>query len=391
MHRWIAGLITLPLAAGPAAAASPTWVFGPDLPTPAGAVGSEWHDITATSATDIWAVGTVVTPTASAPLIGHSDGTSWTSVPAPTAPRVSRYQLTAVDAVADKDVWAVGTAVGTGNHTSALAMHYDGRSWTVPVDAIAPVTDSTLADVDLLTRDDGWAVGYLTTSSGGRQALVMHGAAGTFTRVPVPVGDFLSSQLEAVHARAADDVWAVGSKLRLDGEQGSLVLHYDGRQWQEVTVPRVGSPGERETLLAVAAYAPGDVWAVGTICQFPDLLESCRALALHLTAGGWAEVPTSGIGTELTAVIPHGPDDVWIIGYVSDQEANEFDMAEHWDGTRFSRDPELPLPAPGAGILDGEPGSALEAATGVPGTKGIWAAGWYRASVRGTSHIIHRD
>ncbi|GAA2531829.1 hypothetical protein [Winogradskya humida] len=386
MGRWLTGLLALPLAAGPAVTATPQWVLGPDMPTPAGALGSEWHDISATAATDVWAVGGAD----DAPLTGHFDGTTWTEVPTPAVPDGFTYDLSAVDGAGVDDAWTVGTADELGQHDQLLAWHYDGRSWSAPAGAVPPIPDSSLADVDMLTRDDGWAVGhYSTIATRGLRPLVLHYTDGKWSRVINPIGDAISADLTAVHALATDDVWAVGTQSRIGGKQDTIVLHYDGIRWQEITTPIVNPVGESATLLAVAAISGKDVWAAGKSClTLAD--DSCHAVVLHLTPTGWTIVPTTGLATELTAVLPLAPGDVWIIGYASSKAENEYDLAEHWDGTSFTRDPQLPLPAPDYTILDGEPGSALEAATIVPGTGAIWAAGWYRSPLKGTSHIIHR-
>ena len=75
--------------------------------------------------------------------------------------------------------------------------------------------------------------------------------------------------LSAVAARAADDVWAVGSN--------GGALHWDGSTWTAVSTPAA-------TLAGVAAPAPNSVWAVGNDAQEASLI-------LHYTDQQFEDVP----------------------------------------------------------------------------------------------------
>jgi hypothetical protein len=205
----------------------------------------------------------------------------------------------------------------------------------------------------------------------------------------VPDGEASSSELSAVFAHAADDVWAVGSQVRMDGRRVGLVVHWDGSVWTEQPAPVLGEI-EEETLLASVSVTPGgDAWAAGRICHDISALEFCRPLALHLVDGVWEVVPTNGDETEVTEIVALAPDDVWAIGYTGVTALTETDYAEHWDGVRFTPDASGPAD-PDVPITNGEPVSALEAATAVPGTGTIYAVGWTRDPVRGGTHLVHR-
>jgi hypothetical protein len=113
-------------------------------------------------------------------------------------------------------------------------------------------------------------------------------------------------------------------------------------------------------------------------------------VVLHVDAQPGGVLPTAGGATELTAVLPFSPADVWIIGYAGAEASGETDHAEHWDGHVFSVDGLPPVDPGGPATPNAEPASALEGATAVPGTDGIWAVGWARDPLRGTSHVVHR-
>lgn len=393
-HRSIAALaVAVPatllaamLATAPAAAQmGPSWADGPDYAPPAGTTGTRWRDVSAAGPADVWAVGVLRNP-ADNPLAARWDGKAWTAAPVPAAPAGQRYNLTAVDAVAAGDVWAVGSAASSTTRTAA-ALHYDGAWRAAALPAPPAGASSELSDVDM-SAGGGWAVGWTAAGTKPPRALIMRDRGAGWVQVPAPDGDATSTELSAVFARAADDAWAAGSQVRPDGRRTGLLLHWDGAGWQEQSLPATADP---VTFLAsVSASGPDDVWAVGRGCLDATLLESCHPLALHLTGGAWAVVPADGEESELTEVIVFSPSDTWVIGYTGDSSLNETDYAEHWNGKVFTPDATGPS-NPGGTTNNGEPASALAAATAIPGTGGIWAVGWTRDPLRGGAHVVHRD
>ena len=382
-----ATLLAALLPAVPAAARlGPDWATGPDYSPPLKTTGAEWRDVTATGPADIWAVGVLRNP-ADNPLTAHWDGRAWTAAPTPATPAGQRYDLTAVDAVAPGDVWAVGSAASSTTRIAA-ALHYDG-AWTATALPSPPIGQSSeLSDVDM-SSDGGWAVGYTVTGTKPPRALVLRRQGTGWAQVPAPDGDASSSELSAVFARTAGDVWAVGSQVRLDGRRVGLILHWDGVSWQEKVAPVVGDPDEEAFLASVSGSSSDDVWAVGRLCRDVSGLEFCRTLALHLTGGAWTVVPTNGADSELTEVVAFSPSDAWVIGYTGESSLFETDYAEHWDGQVFTPDAVGPADPDGP-IANGEPASALSAATAIPGTGAIWSVGWTRDPLRGGTHVVHR-
>ena len=84
------------------------------------------HGITAVSATDIWAAGSLLTDGGQLlkALFEHWDGTAWSKQ---TARFFGFFEGVSADAA--NDIWAVGFA--TGNTT--LSEHYDGTSWKLAI------------------------------------------------------------------------------------------------------------------------------------------------------------------------------------------------------------------------------------------------------------------
>lgn len=67
--------------------------------------------------------------------------------------------------------------------------------------------------------------------------------------------------LFSASATSNTDVWAVGQRQDLDGRFHTLVEHFNGTRWAVLPAADPGSAGN--SLYAVTALGPGDVWAVG--------------------------------------------------------------------------------------------------------------------------------
>src|SRR5262249_3981333 len=80
---------------------------------------------------DIWVVGTTnLDTTSDTPLAVHFDGKKWSAVPTPTLK--GRADFDGVAAVASNDVWAVGAQdISSTGFAQPLIEHWDGTSWSV--------------------------------------------------------------------------------------------------------------------------------------------------------------------------------------------------------------------------------------------------------------------
>jgi hypothetical protein len=363
----------LPGGAVAAAINSPKWTIAPPVPMPVGSTTGVLEDVTVVSPTDVWVVGRWV-DTELHPLTVHWDGSAWTRVPVP-APVGSTgvHRLTAVDGVAADQVFAVGATVSVAGEM-ATALRYDGFAWsTVPVPPAPPDTTISLSDVDMMSADDGWAVGDVTAGSAPSQPLVLRWREGAWTAVPTPASKSRAA-LESVFAASADDVWAVGSQRLSTGRRVPLVLHWNGVAWAEVPVP---DSGRSDSLVSVVAAVGGAVWAVGSSCAiaYPP---QCTPLVLHRSEGLWQAVPADNATAVLTEVVALSGSDIWLIGHVCNPGLPQVDHAEYWDGQQFVTDDTMLTTVPSAASPFGKPASAhaLAAAAVDKVSRVIWAVGW---------------
>lgn len=256
--------------------------------------------VSSSGPSDAWAVGWQ-DPYGTTPvhaLLMHWDGSTWATVEGPEGMGI----LSAVDARAADDVWAVGQNVFA---------HFDGSTWSL---VASPRPDASPVAVTAIAADDVWAVGSRPAQRPGYRSprpYTAHwdGAAWTSVRVPHPLGP---GRLSSVSAAGPNDVWAVGGTGSLSASP--YAVHFDGRAWHRVAVPNEGKGNQ---LSGVAVVAGGDVWAVGSR---DDRLRNgfavWRTLTEHWDGSAWTVVPSRNDSRHdnfLTAAVASGGR-VWAVG-----------------------------------------------------------------------------
>src|SRR5690348_16317661 len=190
-----------------------------------------------------------------------------------SAPAGALGELFGVAAASSADVLADG-GFNPGQPPTAVlikpyAEHWTGAGWSatsVPLGQVYPSGEQAaqLTGVTEAAPGNGWAVGTVSDlSSSASRTLAYHwdGTAWARSPTPDPAGPSLPNQLAAVAARAANDVWAAGYDNY--PAEASLVLHWNGTAWRQVSVPNIGA-------LNAVAVAPGRVWVAGgnRVAQF---------------------------------------------------------------------------------------------------------------------------
>jgi hypothetical protein len=277
--------------------------------------------IVAISEQDIWAVGQQVVPGGgerSSTLTMHWDGTQWSVVPSPNGfdLPVSKNNLYAVTGSASDDVWAVGAYAPDGAHFRALAMHWDGKEWSVMPTPDPGALDNTFNDVSAVARDDVWAVGsYLAGEHVDAHMMVMHWDGKAWSQVETPQSS--THNLLAVRAVARDDVWAAGTQ----------VLHWNGRKWSIEETPESYTGGYLD---GIGVAGPQDVWVVGN--------DGNEGVVLHWDGSRWAgtHAPKLAAGPYPHEVVAISLDDVWVVGEYADSPLSRQMLLMRWDGKVWS-------------------------------------------------------
>jgi hypothetical protein len=210
---------------------------------------------------DTWAVGTVSTSALARPLILHWNGSTWTKAAVPADPGSGSYETLSVTRVSSSLAWAAGW-YDNGTRDVPMLLRWNGTSWSVVGGVPKPGTgDAQLLSVYALSSKNAWAVGYDTEHADTR-TLILHYDGSTWSRVSSPSGPSQNA-LRGVTARTGQDAWAVGftNDAGAQGTADSLILHWDGTSWRQVSSP---SPAQDSDLFAVDTVTGGsDVWAAG--------------------------------------------------------------------------------------------------------------------------------
>jgi hypothetical protein len=253
------------------------------------------------------------------PQIWHFDGAAWEMVATPFPqlyPGSGGVSLEAIAAVDADDVWAAGTKLAVdplsgfvGNQV--FVVHWDGSSWS---EVQAPVTGSGVSgaivrDIEVIAADDIWFVGDWIEPAACRDALALHWDGSSFTRHPTPCAGLPGANggfgLEAVSAVSSDDVWAVGGSGDGDFPYTPVyIVHWDGSSWTHF---EHAVPGYGHRLFGVEAIATDDAWAVG---QYFDAF-GYHAYAVHWDGSAWEFMDIPGGAAALYA---QGPNDVYAVG-----------------------------------------------------------------------------
>lgn len=298
--------------------------------------------LAAISAGDVWAVGeTNGGPNKggdgdSGTLAFHYDGKAWTRLTPPgTKAQSLLYDVTATSG---SDVWAVGSDAG-----GLLVDHYDGRRWT----ALHPAGTGVAEAVAAVSPDDLWVAGVLNPgfkcSSAGcvnqtadDRPVLLHFDGTRWRRA----GGLLDTDVHAVvtsmAARGPDDVWAAGSwqvtPHTPEGEQ-PLVAHWDGRQWSRADLPEP-QPGPARVERVVTA-GRDEAWATGSYGDRQGIAD-LRPYVLHFDGTRWLRVPTGGLTAPLAAVAPDGHGGLWA---TDDTVRGGSALLRHFDGATWTSAP----------------------------------------------------
>jgi hypothetical protein len=205
----------------------------------------------ARTSSDAWAVGEQFGAAGQAPPPPVSyrwNGTAWSLVPTPTLGVSSA--LMGVSASTATDAWAVGFSLLGRHDYGTLMEHWNGTAWSVNSSLVVTGFFADLTGVADLSPTNAWAVGQ-----GGSGGLLEHWNGSAWSSVALPDPNFTPGSGESISASSASDVWVVGSTVNAtSGAQTGEALHFNGTAWSVVPMPLGGD--------AVTDISPTDAWAV---------------------------------------------------------------------------------------------------------------------------------
>jgi hypothetical protein len=291
--------------------------------------GTALDAVVAPGATDVWAFG-------ASRIAVHWNGASWERVSLPVPKSSAAPLILGAAALSPHDIWAVGEVSRVNGPAQALIDHWNGTRWQLVPGP--PKNAYTLYGVAALSAKNVWAVGetgFSTATGGGLRTLTIHWNGKAWKRVPSPnpttsmtSSPSFNDTLASVAGNSARDVWAVGQYyVTGNGTRGSrsLVLHWDGSRWKQVTTPDSLTPGHASSLYGVAAPSATGAWAVGVVNRHGG----GHALAEFWNGARWRTVHT--VGPPLPGVSALGADDAWAVGGRSGGG-----VVMHWNGSAWT-------------------------------------------------------
>jgi hypothetical protein len=206
----------------------------------------------ARTSTDAWAVGEQFAGAGQAPpppVSYHWNGTAWSLVPTPALGVSSA--LRGVSASTATDAWAVGFSLLGRRDFGTLMEHWNGTAWSVNSSLVVTGEAAELTGVADLSPTNAWAVG-----EGGTGGLLEHWNGAAWSSVALPDPNFTPGVDQSISASSASDIWVVGSTVNTatDATVGEA-LHFNGTAWSVVPMPFGAG--------AVTDISPNDAWAVG--------------------------------------------------------------------------------------------------------------------------------
>jgi hypothetical protein len=339
-------LITLRAHAQTSANLATTSIFHV-MPTPSGhptPFQNDLHSVSASSASDIWAVGQTGI---------HFDGTKWTAFAMPLIKGDNTSRLGGIVDLAPNNVWAVGLTGITLGTSNQVIEHFNGTKWSIfPGPKFQSGDQPSLESLTAISPTDMWAGGFILTNGGRSLFPLFEHFDGT--KWTARETQFQGGTIFGIAADATNDAWAVGNV----GVSSTFIEHWDGKSWTVVQSPSPGADkGGADILNGVVALAPNDVWAAGTSMPGPTppppLLDTPTiTLIEHFDGTNWKVIPSPSVGPHsqfqsnqlwgITAVSAH---DVWAFGSVfpADGSGQESTLVLHWDGIKWKI---VPSPSP---------------------------------------------
>jgi photosystem II stability/assembly factor-like uncharacterized protein len=160
---------------------------------------------------------------------------------------------------------------------------------------------SSLASISMVSPTDGWAVG----------SVLLHFDGSTWQQVSSPV----QAELASVAMVSASDGWAVG---------GDTIIHFDGHSW------KVWQQVSGAQFFRVFAFSSNSAWAVGARLRPSDGAQ--QGLLLHFDGSGWQAEPLPSNIERLSDVVAQSPDNAWAAGLDEHSQL----ILLHYDGSVWS-------------------------------------------------------
>ena len=264
--------------------------------------------------------------------------------------------LNGVAASSDGSAWAVGYA-GTSFAPKVLMLDWNGEAWSRVTSPGVLTVAGELSAITVVTSKSAWAAGYTgKIGTGKNHSLLLHWNGSTWSQVtsPAPV---TGGSLAGIAATTKTG-WAVGYVNTNPGAPACcagtpLVFRWNGSQWSRVTTRLGMGVG----LNGVAITAAGTAWATGS----PTAMITGALAKWNGSAWSWVTDPVAGPYHPLNGIAAGPGGTAFIVG--TDNNNPGPPVSARWNGRTWK---PVTVNAPDS--------SGLNAVAFAPGGS-AWAAG----------------
>ena len=121
-----------------------------------------------------------------------------------------------------------------------LAYLWNGSAWQA-LSVPGSIPSTAMEHIQAFSPTDAWAVGTAPNASGtGSVVAAVDWNGSTWTQVATPFSTTVNLTVNAISGDSASDIWVVGETATrgyTGGQRTSVILHYNGSAWAQVTAP----------------------------------------------------------------------------------------------------------------------------------------------------------
>jgi len=239
-------------------------------------------------------------------------------------------------------------------------------------------SSSNLSAVAAVSANDVWAVGSSGNQRSGAQTLIEHWNGSSWSVVTSANPGSIYNTLYGVTAISAANVWAVGYYVNTTGVTQTLIEHWNGTSWSVVKSPSPAT-GNNE-LFSVSAASASSIWTVGFLTNNTSQTPVDQTLIEHWNGSSWSVMKSPNPGSSsdhLNGVAAVSTSDVWAVG--NGKTSSGKTLIEHWNGSSWS---VVTSPSPGSG-------GDLRAVAAVSAGN-VWAVGYYSPNSSSIQTLVER-
>jgi len=239
-------------------------------------------------------------------------------------------------------------------------------------------SSSNLSAVAAVSANDVWAVGSSGNQRSGAQTLIEHWNGSSWSVVTSPNPGSIYNTLYGVTVISAANVWAVGYYVNTTGVTQTLIEHWNGTSWSVVKSPSPAT-GNNE-LFSVSAASASSIWTVGFLTNNTSQTPVDQTLIEHWNGSSWSVMKSPNPGSSsdhLNGVAAVSTSDVWAVG--NGKTSSGKTLIEHWNGSSWS---VVTSPSPGSG-------GDLRAVAAVSAGN-VWAVGYYSPNSSSIQTLVER-